>query len=227
MTYLTTKQVCERYKTTGGALQKWLSKGLFPKAMKIGGASRWSLDVLIEWENRANIRPPEESAAILQALLRPAIEVSMILRGPTAGPWIELYLAKRAEHRTPEALAAFFLQQLPDALAPILETAPDQKAGDPASIVAVAMLSLALGDHAIIADLVRPFAAGISKQPDVVSYLQSLVVRIRQAAELRLSLPALWGAESRLLFAGLADAVVDAVETQKAVDAIFENVAVL
>jgi len=227
MVFLRTKDILARYGTSVYSLQRWMRDGRFPRPIKIGGGCRWNLDTLIAWENAQGSRPVDESAAILQALLRPAIETAMILRGPTAGEWLELYLAKRAEHRSAEALAGFFREQLAGTLAPIAETAPGQKPGDAACIAAVAMLSLAMGDAAILADLVPAFAAAIARQADLVAYVQAFTVRIRQAREQRLSLPAIWETEARLLFSGLADAVVDEVQTQAAVDAIFENVSVL
>jgi len=220
-TYITLDQLAERYQIRRATIYEWLKAGRLPEAMRIGGGDRrWKLDDLIRWETESDLRPPAEIAAIAQALLTPMVQVALLLRGATLPQFLEVYAARRAGCKTDAERATFFLHSLPDTLGPLMAVAPRQQLGDAACTAAVAVLSLALGDLALVADLVPPFAMAISLQDDVTSYLQGAVVRIREAREHRLSLPAIWLKESRLLFGKLAGAAADDLEMKQAVDAV-------
>jgi len=219
--FITTNGLAERWAINRATVYKWMDEGRIPQPIRIGGGdSRWRLDDIIAFENAQDVRPRAEVAAIVQALLAPPIHVAMILRGETLREWLQLYQAGRDGCKTDAERAEFFLKMLPDTLAPLMKLAANRHLGDAACIAAVSMLSLALGEHAMVAELVPLFAVGISKQGDVVAYLQRLMVRIREAREHRLSLPAIWLRESQLLFGRLASAAADDLEMKQAVDAV-------
>ena len=48
--YLKIEEVAARYKLTERTIYRHVAAGLFPKPIKLGGASRWSLAALTEWE---------------------------------------------------------------------------------------------------------------------------------------------------------------------------------
>ena len=224
MTFLRVEDVTRRYNTCYRSLRRWIVAGNFPPPTKIGRALRWSLESLLEWEHQTGLRPRQETQAIIQALIGPAIEVALILRGDAAGPWLERFMQQRAKCKTNAEKIAFFQKTLPELLSPIIEHAGKQDPTSPATMAAVALLSTALGDNAVVADLVLPFAAAISRQADVVSYLQSTILRITTARENKLSLFELWQLESRLLFSAFAEKTSDELCTKTAVNAIFDTV---
>lgn len=48
--YLKIEEVAARYKLTERTIYRHVAAGLFPKPIKLGGASRWSVAALTEWE---------------------------------------------------------------------------------------------------------------------------------------------------------------------------------
>lgn len=48
--YLKIEEVAARYKLTERTIYRHVAAGLFPKPIKVGGARRWSLAALTEWE---------------------------------------------------------------------------------------------------------------------------------------------------------------------------------
>ncbi len=50
-TYLSMKQVCERFGVSRAAINRWRAKGDFPPARQFSpGCVRWPLSAIIEWE---------------------------------------------------------------------------------------------------------------------------------------------------------------------------------
>lgn len=52
--FLKVGELAERYGLTKNAIFKMVRRGAFPAGVRFGGARRWSLSQLTEWENSKN-----------------------------------------------------------------------------------------------------------------------------------------------------------------------------
>ncbi len=58
-TYVTVKQLAERYNATERSIWRWAQTGVLPQPTKIGGATRWDLELI----ERCDLDRNKESGA--------------------------------------------------------------------------------------------------------------------------------------------------------------------